>query len=59
MERHIMIRLVTDYLDYAAEHFPDKEAFIDENKTLTFSDLQIEAQRIATQLAKRKVFKSR
>lgn len=35
-----MIRLVTDYLDYAAEHFPDKEAFIDENKTLTFSDLQ-------------------
>lgn len=39
-----MIRLVTDYLDYAAEHFPDKEAFIDENKTLTFSDLQIEAQ---------------
>ncbi|WP_439822610.1 amino acid adenylation domain-containing protein [Phascolarctobacterium faecium] len=52
-----MIRLVTDYLDYAAEHFPDKEAFIDENKTLTFSDLQIEAQRIATQLAKRKVFK--
>lgn len=44
------MRLVTEYLDQTAVRFHDKEAFIDENRTLTFGELQEEAHHIAMAL---------
>ena len=43
-----MIRVVTDYLDQTAEKYPDKIAFEDERRSLSFSKLQSEAFHIAT-----------
>ncbi len=45
-----MVRVVTDYLDQTALRFPDKVAFADEKRELTFKQLQIEAQHIAGRL---------
>lgn len=42
-----MVRIVTDYLDQTAKLYPDKAAFIDERRTMTFSGLQEESRRIA------------
>lgn len=42
-----MARIVTDYLDETARLYPDKAAFIDEKRTMTFSVLKEESQRIA------------
>lgn len=53
-----MTRLVTDYLDNSAKNFPDKTAFADEKRGITFSELQTEAKRIAQILIDRAVFKS-
>jgi D-alanine--poly(phosphoribitol) ligase subunit 1 len=52
-----MVRLVTDYLDGSAQRFPDKIAFSDEKRSLTFSTVKIESQRIASMLIARAVFK--
>ncbi|MDO5338345.1 MAG: amino acid adenylation domain-containing protein [Eubacteriales bacterium] len=52
-----MIRLVTDYLDASAQKFPDKTAFADENREISFKETKEEAQRIATVLIKRGFFK--
>lgn len=41
---------IMDYLDASAVKFPDKLAFADEKREMTFSELQIEAHKIATQL---------
>ena len=53
-----MTRLVTDYLDNSAKNFPNKTAFADEKREITFSALQSEAKKIAQSLIDRKVFKS-
>lgn len=42
-----MIRIATDYLDESAARFPDKAAFVDEKRTLTFSQLKNEAYSVA------------
>lgn len=52
-----MTRLVTDYLDRAAERFPDKAAFIDRHRAMTFSEVRDEAYRIAMSLIKDGFFK--
>ena len=46
-----MIRKVTDYLDATAARFPQKVAFTDEVRSITFSELKDEAIHIATALA--------
>ena len=53
-----MARLVTDYLDNSAKNFPDKIAFADEKRELTFSALYIESRKIAKVLIERNTFKS-
>ena len=42
-----MIRIATDYLDESAARLPDKAAFVDEKRTLTFSQLKNEAYSVA------------
>lgn len=53
-----MARLVTDYLDNSAKNFPNKIAFADEKRELTFSALYTESRKIAQVLIERKIFKS-
>lgn len=50
-------RLVTDYLDRAAEIFSDKPAFIDEHREMTFREVKEEAERVAVALAAGGFFK--
>jgi non-ribosomal peptide synthetase component E (peptide arylation enzyme) len=38
-----MVRVVTDYLDISAQKYPEKIAFADENRSITFCRLQQEA----------------
>ena len=45
-----MARVVTDYLDETAKKYPNKVAFADANRELTFRQLQIEAHHIASRL---------
>lgn len=45
-----MARLVTDYLDETVRRCPDKIAFVDERRSLTFLQLQQEAQKAAMAL---------
>lgn len=52
-----MIRVVTDYLDNTAEKYPNKNAFIDERRAITFSELRCEAWHIATKLINCSFFK--
>ncbi len=52
-----MIRIVTDYLDRAVGQFPDKAAFIDENRVMTFREVHEESEKIAVSLIKRAYFK--
>lgn len=51
------IRLVTDYLDLSAKKYPDKVAFADSAREITFSEVKSESQKIAALLAKKKLFK--
>ena len=53
-----MVRVVTDYLDATAEKFPDKIAFADEKREITFKAVQDEARHIASALIDRSIFKS-
>lgn len=46
-----MIRKVTDYLDRTAAKFPDKVAFTDDARSMTFSELKEEALHVAYGLA--------
>lgn len=50
-------RLVTDYLDVSAAKFPQKIAFADEHREMTFATLKEEAQKIAAGLIQQKFFK--
>lgn len=52
-----MARLVTDYLDATARQYPEKIAFSDENREITFKALQHEARTIAASLIKKEFFK--
>ena len=45
-----MIHTVTDYLDKSAVNYPEKIAFVDEKRSITFRELQDEAHHIAMQL---------
>lgn len=53
-----MVRTVTDYLEQTELLFPDKIAFADENREITFSELKKEAQKIATNIIKAGFFKN-
>lgn len=52
-----MVRLVTDYLKQAAENFSGKVAFVDENREITFLDVQKEAYKVAMALIINGLFK--
>ncbi len=48
---------VTCWLDQTAERLPDKIAFADENKEISFGMLRAQAMAVATDLCRRKLFK--
>ena len=52
-----MVRFVTDYLELSAKRFPEKIAFKDEYKTMTFGELHDKARRIASGLQKKGFFR--
>ncbi len=52
-----MVRLVTDYLDDSVLKHPDKIAFGDEKREITFLQVQTEAMHIASSLIDCDVFK--
>ena len=47
-----MIRSVLDYLDQAADEAPEKIAFADEERSMTYAELRDEAMRIGSGLAR-------
>lgn len=52
-----MMKSITEYLDNTAERFPDKIAFADKNREISFGQLKKEAQKIATYLIRQGIFK--
>ena len=52
-----MIRVITDYLDETAGRVPDKTAFVDGTKSITFSALRRNAMNIAQVIIREGVFK--
>lgn len=52
-----MCRLVTDYLNETVKQYPDKIAFIDKDRKITFSELKKEASCIAQEFIKIEYFK--
>lgn len=52
-----MCRLVTDYLDKTVNEYPDKTAFIDFKRVITFQELKDEASAIASAIIDRNVFR--
>lgn len=53
-----MIANVTCWLDQSARRFPNKIAFADEKKTITFREMQIQAKAVASQIVKKNLFKN-
>ena len=51
------MKTVTEYLDNSAKSYPDKIAFADENREITFSEVRAEAQKIACELIGENLFK--
>ena len=51
------MKTVTEYLDNSAKSYPDKIAFADENREITFSEDRAEAQNIACELIGENLFK--
>lgn len=49
--------LVTDYLEESYKKFPDKIAFSDERKSVTFAKLREDSMKIATYFAEKNTFK--
>lgn len=47
-----MIRNVVEYLQESASKYPDKTALIDEHRSMTFKELDIKAQKLASAIAK-------
>ncbi len=52
-----MARVVTDYLDITAKRYPNKKAFVDEKREITFFEIQEEARHIAMSLIEMNFFK--
>ena len=52
-----MARIVPEYLEATVKKYPDKKAFIDENRALTFSELYQETLHIASALINEGFFK--
>lgn len=52
-----MVRIVTDYLDDTVRSFPDKVAFVDDKRSITFAELQEEAFHVATELIHSDLYK--
>ena len=52
-----MMKSVTEYLNNTVKLYPEKVAFEDDNRKLTFKELQTEAKAIATVIAKKNIFK--
>lgn len=52
-----MMKSVMEYLNNTAELYADKVAFEDDNRKLTFKELQTESKAIATVIAKKNIFK--
>lgn len=55
--RKQMVRIITDYLDATVHKFPEKIAFEDVKRKITFRTLQAEAYHIAAGLAEQHIFK--
>ncbi len=53
-----MTRLVTDYLDQSAKKFPDKMAFADSKREVTFTQVRDEAHQIASAILLKKYCRS-
>ncbi len=53
----IMKANVTYWLDRSADRFPDKTAFADEKKEITFREMRTQARALATQMLARGLFK--
>lgn len=51
-------RLITDWLDSTAVLFPDKTAYIDSRREISFKDLQSESYDVASALIGQSIFKS-
>lgn len=51
------MKTVTDYLDKSAGTYPDKVAFADEKREITFSEVKTEAYKAAQEMIKRAFFK--
>ncbi len=49
--------IVTDYLDESAKKFPNKIAFVDEKRSITFAELRNESLKIAENLIQQNFFK--
>lgn len=52
------MRIITDYLDQTASRYPDKIAFVDSRRSITFGALQHEAFHIASKLISLNIHKS-
>lgn len=50
-------KIVTDYLDESADKYPDKIAFTDEKREISFKSVRHEARKVAMSLAKEGIFK--
>ncbi len=48
---------VTYWLDESAVRFPEKPAFVDEHKSVTFHELRMQAMALATQMIRKGLFK--
>ncbi len=54
----MQMRLITAYLEATTDRFPDKIAYIDSKREITFKQLQTEALKIAGELVANELFKS-
>lgn len=52
-----MVTIVTDYLDNSARIYPNKIAFADEHKSITFKELQNAAKKIAMVITDSSIYK--
>ncbi len=53
-----MTRNVLEYLQRTVREYPDKEAYVDSNETISFSELDLTARRIGTALSRLNVMRS-
>ncbi len=52
-----MAKLVMEYLEETAKKYPDKAAYVDKDRTITFSETRQEALHVAGALVRRRLFK--